>query len=416
MTKPITKSGETDDGRKKRRWYSAFSGNAFLFTVLLHVCFGIIAAFLIVEHFQKKHVDFQAVATQDHTEVEHKVEMAKRNSVESAPQDVKRIVTTDVSAITLPEVPDVPPPDDVTPTAMAGLGGEGLMGEGNGTGTGPGDGTGDGNPFGIQNAPAQPSFVGTFYDFKQDRDHHSTNMDANKEQALLKDFVANDWAEENLKSDYFSSDKHIYANEILIPFQNSSNGPAAFGLDKEGVQPGYWGIVYHATLTPTRTGEFYPVGYGDDFLLVRVNGDTVLDSGWFPPVSGVERIKSIPHGPWVNDRDNQNVPAYGADVYGRRFQITAGDELKIDVLISDANPAHGIGRCGYFLMLLEADKAYSDKDSQGNLILPILQLHADPKVTRQGEYPPFTCRPEDALIGPESGSATAAAPGLPNMP
>ena len=418
MSEPIKQPGETDDGRKKRRWYTAFSGNAFLFTLLLHVILGVLATYLIVEHFSpKKQINFLAQGPPDpHTDIEHKVQMMKRNSVQSAPQDVKRIVSTDVSAITLPEVPDVPPPDDVTPTAMAGLGGDGLMGAGNGTGTGPGDG--GGNPFGTDTAPPQPSFVGTFYDFKQNRDHRSTNMDLKKEQALLKDFIDNHWDEGTLRRDYFSSKNHIYANEILIPFQDSSGGPGSFGLERE-VKPGYWAIVYHATLTPTHSGEFCVAGYGDDYLLVRIDGENVLDSGWQPSVTDVERGRSIPHGPWVNDRENKGSAAYGASVIGPKFRVNAGQEMKIDVLISDANPSNGIGRCGYFLMLLEADKDYADKDAAGNFILPILQIHADPNVKRQGEFPPFTCRAEDALVGPAdngSGTGTANAAGLPNLP
>jgi len=400
---PRIVSSPADQRKTKRKRYAAISGNALLFTILVHVAFGVIAAYFIVEHFQKKHNNFVAQAqTHEETDIEHKIQVAKRNSEQSAPQDLKRIVTTAVSDIVLPEPPEVPPPDDATPTMMSGVGGDGLMGSGNGTGTGAGNGTG-GNPFGDDTPPAKPAFEGTFYDFKQTRERRPTDMNVKKELALLKDFLSNQWDEDTLKRDYFSSDKHIYANEILIPFQDSKNGPRSFGLND--VQPGFWGIIYHAKITATRSGDFTLAGYGDDFLIVRINHEVVLDSGWFPPVTDLDRNKNIPHGPWVNDRSNKDTVAYGAAVIGPRFHIDAGEDLKIDVLISDANPANGIGRCGYFIMLLEADKDYTTKDAEGNYILPVLQLHADPNTKRTGEYPPFTCNPEDALIGPPDPNA-----------
>jgi hypothetical protein len=102
---------------------------------------GIGATYWIVEHFQKKHINFHATAPPTpHTEVEHKIEMVKKNNVDSAPPDLKRIVTTAVSTISLPEVPEVPQPDEITPTTISGVTGQMGSGMGNGNGTGAGSG------------------------------------------------------------------------------------------------------------------------------------------------------------------------------------------------------------------------------------------------------------------------------------
>ena len=260
-----------------------------------------------------------------------------------------------------------------------------------------GSGLGAGNPFG-SGASDQVAFTGIFYDLKQSPDHVSTKMTADKEQALLKEFFAHGWSEAEFKRNYLNSRKPLFTNEFMIPFQYSTAGPAAFGLQKVS-QPGFWAIVYHVTIKPTRTGDFCLAGFGDDFLVVRVNGTIVLDSGWFPPITDFVRDKTYPHGPWLNDRENRDSTTYGNANVGDKFHIDAGQDLTMDVLISDAYPAGGIGRIGYFLFLLEADKEYTTKDSQGNYVLPLLQLHPDPNVKRDGEYPPFTCNPGDALIG-----------------
>jgi len=416
-----TKNGSSPDDPRKRKGKKSFSGNALFVTILLHVIFGLLAAYLIVEHFQKKHTNFTSQpppASQE--EIEHKIQVQKRNSSQSAPQDLKRIVTTSVSDIVLPDPPEVPPPDDAQPTMMSGAGGNGMFGNGTGNGNGNGNGGGGGDPFGNLDPPPQPAFQGTFYDMKQTHDGQSTGMDTPKQQQALKDFFGSDWDESAFAQKFWTSDKHIYSNELIIPFQASTGGPRSFGLDQ--IRPGYWVIVYHAKISPTRSGDFRLAGFGDDYCVVRIDGRLLLDSGWHVPVGGrpipgwtqvtdFEPRKTIPHGPWVNDGANAADPGYGADVEGPSFHIDAGEQLTIDVLIGDANPSGGVGRCGYFIMLLDENKQYDTKDAAGNLILPALQINADPKVTRTGEYPPFTCNPEDALVGPsDPNSPTALAP------
>jgi hypothetical protein len=131
--------------RKRFAWWGASS---LAISIFLHGLFIAIAAIFVVAHFQKpKHANFQAAPpAAAHNEVEHKVELAKRTSSESAPPDLKRITTTGISAITLPDVPDSPVVDVVTPSPMSGVGeGTGLgSGGGGGGGNGNGSGTGDG--------------------------------------------------------------------------------------------------------------------------------------------------------------------------------------------------------------------------------------------------------------------------------
>src|SRR5450755_2607755 len=105
----------------KKRWYAYFGANSMAISIFLHLLFGMGATFLVVEHFQKKHINFHATEPpSQHTEVEHKIELAKKNNVESAPPDLKRIVSTEVSPITLPEPPELPN-DEASPSAMAGV-------------------------------------------------------------------------------------------------------------------------------------------------------------------------------------------------------------------------------------------------------------------------------------------------------
>jgi len=254
---------------------------------------------------------------------------------------------------------------------------------------------GSGNPFGVATSD-QASFSGTFYDLKQSPDHVAIKMDQAPEHDALTAFCAGGWDEESFKKSYFSSSKPLFANEIMIPIQPSIGAPAAFGVQNE-CKAGYWAILYHVKINPTRSGNFTLAGYGDDYLVARVNGVEVLDTGTASPVTKLKRGKSYPPGPWLDPKHVSDKMKYGYAMVGDKFHITAGNDLSIDVLIADSNASSNGGRCGYFLFLLE-DKDYTVKDDKGNFVFPLLQIHPNPNVKRDGEYPPFSCNPGDALI------------------
>ena len=144
-----------------------------------------------------------------------------------------------------------------------------------------------------------------------------------------------------------------------------------------------------------RSGNFRVAGYGDDFLIVRINGGVVLDSGWFPSITNFKRGKVYP-SQWLA-KHSPGRPDYAQTVVGTSFRTEPGESLTIDVLIGDANAQYGNGICGYFLFLLEDGKDYPN-DAGGNPILPLLQIQANPDVHRTGKYPPFTSKAEDALL------------------
>jgi hypothetical protein len=188
---PTPKVPVSGNKRLKKRWFTYFGANSLAISILLHLLFGVGATFLIVEHFQKKHINFHASEPpSSQTEIEHKVELAKRNNVESAPPDLKRIVTTDVSAITLPEPPEVPTTDESNPTPMAGV--DGVMGSGLGGGaSGGGGGNGGGIPeFG---SPDGKGLQGYLYDLKQTPDLKPTGMELRMSLPPLKQMMDSCW-------------------------------------------------------------------------------------------------------------------------------------------------------------------------------------------------------------------------------
>jgi len=255
-----------------------------------------------------------------------------------------------------------------------------------------GSGLGVGSVFGSDNNNGN-GMTGYFYDLKQTPDHKPTNIDVESEKAVLKKFFAGGWNEDDWAEKFLKSPKPLYANEIFVPIISSEEGPKAYGLGKV-CQMGYWAAIYHLKITCGRTGNFRVAGFGDDYLVVRVNGSVVLDSGYYPPVTSFKREKVYP-AHWLKYKAIH--PDYGQTVVGSSFTMETGSEMTIDVLISDAFPANGSGKCGYFLFLLEEGKDYP-KDAQNDSIFPLLQVQPDSKVTRTGDHPPFSVHPEEALL------------------
>lgn len=303
-----------------------------------------------------------------------------------APQALS-VVTSSVNntfSVNSVKVP-LPPLSSVAPPQGSGLGGLGASGTS----------LGSGSVFGSENQNGN-TLAGFFYDLKQTPDHTPTGMNGTKEQALLKQFFKDGWNEDDWTPKFLKGPKPLYANELLVPFILSKEGPKAYGLEKV-CKPGYWCAIYHLKVNPTHTGTYRVAGYGDDFLVVRVDGRVVLDAGWFHPVTDFQRTKKYPPK-WL-DRPSPGRPDYGQTVVGYPFQMEVGQSLSIDVFIGDAEPgATGQGRCGYFLFLLDDSKQY-DNDAGGNPIFPVLQVQPEPNLNRPGERPPFTSNPGDSLTG-----------------
>jgi len=126
--------------KKRWSWKNLFGG--FLgISILAHLLFISGATYLVVQRIQaKRKLTFQAgppspnPATQ---QVEHKVQMQKEQTM-SAPQMAKRITTTGLGKVSLPEMPEMPTQtDDVKPMKMSqnlGMGTATMLGGNGGRG------------------------------------------------------------------------------------------------------------------------------------------------------------------------------------------------------------------------------------------------------------------------------------------
>jgi len=130
-------------------WQKVLASKFLLVSIGVHLLFGAGAAVYVVQQNITKRVPTfkggPGAVNPSSRALEHKVSMDKKKNSMSAPQQAKRITTTGLSKIALPEIVTMPNATQVIPNRMGGLGGNG-MGAGIG---GMGGLGGGGNGFGL---------------------------------------------------------------------------------------------------------------------------------------------------------------------------------------------------------------------------------------------------------------------------
>src|ERR1041385_2064642 len=168
------------------RWWhwERTSGKFLMISVGAHLLFGIIAAVFVVQHIQTtRKLTFKGGPPSPNPStraLEHKVQMAKKQSTMSAPALVKKITTTGVSKVSLPDMPAMPKLA-APPVKMAGAGGTDVsFNTGSMTASGGSGAGGAAVPFfGFRESKGGGSLVGKFYDLKQLKNGTPSKLDQN---------------------------------------------------------------------------------------------------------------------------------------------------------------------------------------------------------------------------------------------
>lgn len=353
------------------------SPGVFVLSAIGHILFILIAGYLVVQTIRdrpKQNFTSAAPGPKASTRaLEHEVKMAKQKTTMSAPRPMQRIATAGISKVVLPEMPDLPSMD-VTPTQMSGLGGLGASpGAGGGAGGGGGGGGGFTTPFGIRGGTSKAALEGYLYDFKQDKNGKPTDITEDEYGQVISRF-ANSAFSEAILSKYYKVQRPLYATQLFMPIIDAGEAPRSFGVEKE-VQPRMWIAVYRGTVTPSESGKFRLVGFGDDYLVVRFNNRIILDGGIYKVAPG--RSKRV----YTYDFQSANNTGH---VVSSTITVKAGQSYPIEILIGE-RPG---GQCGYQL-LVEQDGVEYRKDGRGNPILPIFKLGKGAIVEKTGGVPEF---------------------------
>ena len=222
----------------QRALWSRIRGSRFLFiSILVHVLFGIGAAVYVVQVYspQRKLTFKGGPPSPNHSEraLEHKVQLAKKQSTMSAPAINKRIVTTGLAKVTLPTMPAMPKQNSAAPMKMAGVGGAGI---GLPTATSGKEGSaGGGGPisfFGLRESGGG-SFAGKLYDLKQTQTHRSTDMTEQKYGDIVTDFIKSGW-NENAFQKFYRAPQTLCNAQIFTPYMPADEGPKSVSRFRRG--------------------------------------------------------------------------------------------------------------------------------------------------------------------------------------
>jgi hypothetical protein len=356
--------------RKSRR---EFRGRFLILSILFHILLAAVATYLVVQTFTPRKQMFRGEPpAKTNREVEHKIDMVKRKNTMSAPVQTKRITSTALSQVALPEMPVISSEAPTELSSMSGVGGPGAAFAGAGA---PGAGAaGSAVPlFGLRDSHV--GLKGTFYDLKQTRSGQSTRMNPNAFTDEVRRFVTGGWNQSRFAR-YFKAPDPLYAPQIMIPQMDAAEGPKAFDL-ADKVQPKMWLVVYEGFVTPPKSGRYRFVGKGDDIMIVRFNKDVVLD--WSQPDAGKLSNWKPRNKAYMYDEGSR----FGF-MPGDWFNASAGTAYPIEILIGE-RPGGGF-MAG--LMIERMGEQYK-KDNHGNPILPLFRLAGSPTPKLINKAPVF---------------------------
>ncbi len=261
------------------------------------------------------------------------------------------------------------------------------------SGSGLGQGTSGGgmahaNPFGDSAQDGVPGLVGELYDLKQTPDRRpnsmavvppeSTGLTSNwsavpamtEAISVLRQYVKT-W-DQTILDTYYKAPIQLTATQILIPSRLSEEATKAFHVADKVIAK-RWVIHYHGTIVPPKSGRFRFLGFGDDFLVVRIGSQNVLDGSY----SGEQLDLS------ANGKDDA-VP--GPSPYpfnlrcGKWIDFEAGEPQSMDVLVGEGPGGHS----GFYLLIQEQ----GDTSPKGDY--PVFQIAPTAVPEKTGFPPVFT--------------------------
>ena len=316
--------------------------SAVLLSIVIHAALFLLASmlvvFTVVKKEDQKFVPPQAVERPKMKLRKPKVKVKKT----SKPKPTTRIVTK----VNRASMPDIQLPE------MSGMG-DGLAGGVGGFDMMPdfdevsvfGSGQSIGNDF-----------VGTFYDFKRDRNGRSIPTGWGNFLQAVRGFVRGGWKSSDLAR-YYRSSKQLYATTFMVSSMHSALAPALFG-EKETL--GYlWMVHYKGQLVHKDGITFRFRGTADDFIAVRVNGELVL---LWP---GAGQTKTALEDLWQSSASSSG--KYGRAI-GDWITLEPGLPLNMEIIFGETP-----GSWFRAILLVEVQGEEYEKNIRGWPIFPVFK-------------------------------------------
>jgi hypothetical protein len=204
-------------------------------------------------------------------------------------------------------------------------------------------------------------FEGTFYSLRYDRRGKETNVDDPEYKNTIRRFAEMGW-NPYVVAPYYRSPQKLYTTQVFIPTISSEFGPANFGVEAgPDFDPYLWCVHYTGKIMRKDGGRFRFWGFGDDVLLVRVNGEVVLNASW-----GDFRTEIYD---WERQEDDYKYyMGHAQAAVGTWFELEPGVPVEMEVLIGEIP---GGQFCAY-LVVEDAAEDYA-RNQEGMPILPVFR-------------------------------------------
>ena len=365
----------------RRAWYDwrRWGFNFLALSVAVHLVFGLIAAYFIVQYLPaKRRQTFAGQPAGTNAPREHKVQMQKQQQRASAPAAMKRVVTLGPAKTALPVVPVMSASNPATPSTMVGMSGQGLgLGLGTSGLSGGGGGGGGATLFGFHGASSN-GLDGVFYDYKMDQGYQPVKPFDNKTFGTMVSTmlpINGSWHPEQPYKHFLSPAK-LRGRYFVFPAIEDTEAGAAFQSPRSG--PGHWLAVYRGSFSSATGGSFRFVGFGDNVMIVQVGTHVVLDAS--------------DHGYTGQKREGLGNIAFpkkgGTPLFaGEWFSLSGGEPKEIAIAVGDEG---GIFCSGLFVQPRNVTYA---QGANGIPKLPVFMLGAATDADKQllGKHLPPEC-------------------------
>ena len=391
-----------------RKLWKKLTERRFLFiSVIVHVLIGIIAMIFVVQSIvAKRKLTFTSAPpspNKSQRALEHKVTMAKKQNTMSAPAQAKRITTTGLSKVSLPDMPAISTSTDFNAGKMAGMGGTGVgLGFKGGLATTGGKAS-LGGPISFFGMRGKNDNVlhAKFYDLKQTKDKKPYPMEVGNFFGTITKFIKdNNWSLSTL-SKYYCAPAPLFAPRLYVPLGLSVEAPKAFGVEKEAT-PGFWLVHYKGRFRALKKGTFRFVGAADNVLVVRLNKKNVLASAHTIGNSLDPSANSNPPEKLGSACGGYRFKGQSWQLdAGKWFDVSNGQTFDIEILIGDDQG----GSFAAYLFYEEKGAIYPKRPDGSAFVYPVFELDGSPMppVTFNNSNPPIHATSEKVFEGMKPG-------------
>ena len=313
---------------------------AVVISILIHAALFLLATvfvvFTVVKH---KEVEFEPPKPVERPKMKlRKPKVRVRKSVKPRPSTH---IVTKVQKASMPDI-QLPEMSGMTEGISGGIGGFDVMPDLDEVSV-----FGSGQTIGND-------FVGTFYDFKQDRNGRPIPFSGAEYMVAVRRFIRSGWKQSSVMR-YYRSPKKRYAICFVIPLAPSSLVPSFF--DEPDIPGAYWMTLYKGKLVSKEGMTFRFMGWGDGSMAVRVDGKIVVMSGWLAEEGEFWQSSS------VDDRRWQVSNGYWAA--GDWITLEPGKPLDMEVLF-----AEGGGLGALYLAVQQKGVEYPHRPNRPEPIFP----------------------------------------------